>query len=127
MARACGVHDPGLTGALAVLTFAPRRFAGSASIVVKSAPTSGASSVLAKLGLGDAAPALGAPTPLETEIAIISSRALVGGVIDSLHLQADVTSPRSVTGATSSRGFSWRARSPKVTYSVEQLPVRSTG
>lgn len=86
----------GTAAGVAVLMFAPRRFAGSASIVVKAAPTSGAGSVLAKLGLGDAVPGLGAASPLETEVAILSSRALVGHVVDSLKLQASVTTPRSV-------------------------------
>ena len=113
----------GALGGLAVLTFAPRRFAGSASIVVKATPTSGATSVLAKLGLGlgDAAPALGAPAPLETEIAILSSRVLVGGVIDSLQLQADVTSPRSVAGRDVVSQMHLASAFRKVKYTVDQI------
>ena len=64
----------GVLGGLAVLELAPRRFAGTASIVVKVAPASGATSVLTKLGLGDAAPNLGAPAPLGTEVAVLSSK-----------------------------------------------------
>jgi uncharacterized protein involved in exopolysaccharide biosynthesis len=111
----------GILGALAVLAWAPRRFAGSASVVVKSAPSSGATSVLAKLGLGDAAPALGAPAPLETEIAILSSRALVGNVIDSLLLQATVVVPRSVAGRDVVSQLRLASAFPKITYTVEQL------
>ena len=118
----------GALGGLAVLTFAPRRFAGSASIVVKATPTSGATSVLAKLGLGlgDAAPALGAPAPLETEIAILSSRVLVGGVIDSLHLQADVTSPRSVAGRDVVSQLHLASAFRKVKYTVDQISGANT-
>jgi uncharacterized protein involved in exopolysaccharide biosynthesis len=110
----------GALGALAVLVWAPRRFAGSASIVVRAAPTSGATSVLAKLGLGEAAPALGAPAPLETEIAILSSRALVGAVIDSLALQVEVASPRSIAGREVVSHVALRQAFPRVTYDVEQ-------
>jgi Uncharacterized protein involved in exopolysaccharide biosynthesis len=88
----------GVLGGLAVLELAPRRFAGTASIVVKVAPASGATSVLTKLGLGDAAPNLGAPAPLGTEVAVLSSNALLGRVIDSLELQARVLSPPSLAG-----------------------------
>jgi uncharacterized protein involved in exopolysaccharide biosynthesis len=111
----------GALGGLAVLAFAPRRFAGSASIVVKGTPTSGATSVLAKLALGDAAPALGAPTPLETEIAILSSRVLVGAVVDSLHLQVDVRSPRSVAGRDVVSRVHLTSAFRKAKYTVDQI------
>jgi len=93
----------GALGAIAVLMFAPRRFAGTASVVVKTAP------------------APGAPAPLETEVAILSSRALVGPVIDSLGLQVDVTSPRSVAGRDVVGQSRLKSAFPKVTYAVEQL------
>jgi uncharacterized protein involved in exopolysaccharide biosynthesis len=81
---------------IAVLLFAPRRFGGSASLVVRSSQSGGAG-LLSKLGLGDAAPAaLSSQSPIETEVGIVSSRALVGRVVDSLELQAAVKSPKSV-------------------------------
>ena len=111
----------GILGAVAVILWAPRRFAGAASIVVKTAPTSGATSILAKLGLGDAGPALGTPAPLETEVAILSSRALVGAVVDSLLLQADVTSPPSVTARDVLASIRLAPAFRKATYRVTQL------
>lgn len=115
---ACAVL--GAVAGAAVLTWAPRRFAGSASLVVKSTPTSGASSMLARLGLGDAAPALGAPAPLETEVAILSSRALVGPVIDSLELQAEVLSPRSIAARDVVARMRLLDAFSKIKYTVEQ-------
>jgi uncharacterized protein involved in exopolysaccharide biosynthesis len=82
-------------GAL-ILRYAPRRFASSASIIVRSSPTSGASSMIAQLGLGSAAPIIGGAAPLETELSILTSRALIAPIVDSLELGATITSPRSM-------------------------------
>jgi uncharacterized protein involved in exopolysaccharide biosynthesis len=89
----------GVLTAVGVILYAPRQFSSSASIIVRAAQGNGASSVLSKLGLGDAVPGLGgAASPLETEVAVLQSRTMVGQVVDSLELQADVTSPASVAG-----------------------------
>ena len=83
--------------AAAVLLWAPRRFDGAASIVVRSA-SDASSSLLGRIGLPtDLAPAaLGnaIKSPLETELQILESRAVLGAVIDSLGLQVRVISPR---------------------------------
>jgi tyrosine-protein kinase Etk/Wzc len=87
----------GTAAAVAVVLWAPRRFDGAASIVVRSAPDAG-SSLLGRLGLpAELAPAgLGGAlkSPLETELQILESRAVLGAVSDSLGLQVRVLSPR---------------------------------
>ncbi|HEY6829713.1 MAG TPA: Wzz/FepE/Etk N-terminal domain-containing protein [Gemmatimonadaceae bacterium] len=79
-----------------LLLFGPRRFEAASSIVVRSQQASGAS-LLAKLAGGpDGAAGLlqaGASSPLETEVQILSSRELVGRVVDSLRLQVEVRAP----------------------------------
>jgi uncharacterized protein involved in exopolysaccharide biosynthesis len=83
--------------ALAIITFAPRQFQGTTSVVVKASPT-GAGSLLARFGMSggsddDAIGGLaggllpGMKTPLETEIQILSSRAVAAAAVDSLRLQ----------------------------------------
>jgi len=86
----------GLAG-FAILELASPKFGGSASVVVRASQNGGAS-LLSKLGLGDATPALSgaASSPIETEVAILSSRALMAKVVDSLDLDIDVRSPRGV-------------------------------
>ena len=79
-----------------LLLFGPRRFEGTSSIVVRSSQGSRAS-LLAKLAGGaDGAAGLleaGSSSPLETEVQILSSRELVGRVVDSLRLQVQVGAP----------------------------------
>ena len=83
---------------LLVLLFAPRRFDGSATAIIRATPEAGGS-MLAKLGeagAGGGAAALlggGITPPIETDIQILSSRSVVGAVVDSLHLQVEVRSP----------------------------------
>ncbi|MBA3671635.1 MAG: hypothetical protein H0W68_06380 [Gemmatimonadaceae bacterium] len=82
--------------ALAIILFGPRRFDGVATAVVRTAPDPG-SSLLAKVGdaAGGAAALLGggASTPIETELQILSSRAVASAVVDSLHLQVEPRAP----------------------------------
>lgn len=84
-----------------LLLFGPRRFEGVSSIVVRSQQSSGAS-LLAKLAGGaggEGAAGLlqaGSSSPLETEVQILSSRELVGRVVDSLRLQVQVRAPDGI-------------------------------
>ena len=84
-----------------LLLFGPRRFEAASSIVVRSQQASGAS-FLAKLAGGaggDGAASLlqaGSSSPLETEVQILSSRELVGRVVDSLRLQVEVRAPDGI-------------------------------
>ena len=91
-----------LTGglvALLVILFVPRRFDGGASAIIRATPEAGGS-LLSRLteggGAGAGAASLlgaGANAPIETDIQIMSSRAVIGTVVDSLLLQVEVRSP----------------------------------
>ncbi len=107
--------------ALLLILFGPRRFSGSASVVVKSSAGLGGSLLSRVAGEvagggssgsggggggggeviagGVSAVLGGAGSPLETDIQILQSRAVLGAVIDSLNLQVQ---PRSPTGLPSS-------------------------
>jgi len=89
--------------ALAVMLWAPPKYSASSSVVMRMG-SDPSGSLLSKLsgGLGDVAgSALSAATksPTETEIQILSSRAVAGRVVDSLRLQARVTVPRGIPAA----------------------------
>jgi uncharacterized protein involved in exopolysaccharide biosynthesis len=93
----------GALGAVAIVLWAPPKYLGSASVVMKIA-SDPSTSLLSKLsgGLGDVAgSALSSATksPTETEIQILSSRAVGGRVVDSLRLQVRVTAPRGIPAA----------------------------
>jgi uncharacterized protein involved in exopolysaccharide biosynthesis len=94
--------------AVAVLLMAPRQFQASTSVVVKSSPLS-AGSLLSGAALGGENGALGAMaggllpgsrTPLETEMQILSSRAVAAAVVDSLRLQARVRGGTALPAAS---------------------------
>jgi tyrosine-protein kinase Etk/Wzc len=104
--------------ALLLILFGPRRFSGSASVVVKS--SAGMGSLLSRVAgevvgggansngggaggeviAGGVSAVLGGTgSPLETDIQILQSSAVLRAVIDSLHLQVQ---PRSPTNLPSS-------------------------
>ena len=89
---AVGFTALGVGLAIAVILFAPRKYTGVGTIVIKAGggSASGGSSILSQVtGLGDISSGLlGAKSQMETEIEILSSRAVVGEVVDSLFLQA---------------------------------------
>ena len=102
--------------ALLLILFGPRRFSGSASVVVRSSAGLGGSLLSRVAGevvgggsndggsggeviAGGVSAVLGVGgSPLETDIQILQSRAVLGAVIDSLELQVQ---PRSPTGMPS--------------------------
>jgi len=91
----------GALAALAIILWAPRKYSASATVVMKISADAG-TSLLSKLsgGVGDAAGGVLSSvtkSPTETEIQILSSRAVGGRVVDSLRLQARVTSPRGAS------------------------------
>lgn len=91
-----GLFAGGLVASLVIL-FGPRRFDAGASAIIRSAPEPGAG-LLSRLSDGagaGAASLLGASAsaPIETDIQILSSRAVVGTVVDSLLLQVEVRTP----------------------------------
>lgn len=107
---------------LLVILFGPRRFSGSASVVVKSSAGIGGS-LLSRVagevvggGSGDgggsgeviaggvSAVLGGVGSPLETDIQILQSSAVLGAVIDSLHLQVEPRSPGNLPASAFVRG-----------------------
>ena len=92
----------GVLAALAVLVFAPPKYSASSSLVMRMG-SDPSSSLISRLsgGLGDAAAGVLSSTksPTETEIQILSSRAVIGPVVDSLRLQARITKPRGIPPA----------------------------
>lgn len=93
----------GLALALAIIVFVPKRYEGTATVVLKTAEPLSALRGLGALGGalgGDAAGAVGGlRAPIETELQILNSRALATTVIDSLKLQARVKKPHGVPAA----------------------------
>jgi uncharacterized protein involved in exopolysaccharide biosynthesis len=114
--------------ALVLILFGPRRFSGSASVVVKS--SSGMGSLLSRVAgevagggssgsgggaggeviAGGVSAVLGGTgSPLETDIQILQSSAVLGAVIDSLNLQVQPRSPSNLP----SRAFVREAHLPR--------------
>ena len=91
-----GTAIVGILAAGAVLLWAPRRFQGAASVVLKSA-SDPSTSLLGRLGIPtDIAPSTltgSLKSPLETELAVLQSHAVLGAVSDSLGLQVRVLEP----------------------------------
>jgi tyrosine-protein kinase Etk/Wzc len=89
----------GVAIAAALLAYGPRRFAGGATVLLRSGSDAGGS-LLSRLGVpAELAPAgLGAAmkSPMETELQIVGSRAVLGAVSDSLGLQVRVLAPGGV-------------------------------
>ena len=87
----------GLLAAVAALLFLRPQFEGTATVLLKSTEEGGSSlaSRMGALPAGLLAPAVSASlgSQLETEVAILSSRAVLGRVVDSLGLQARVLRP----------------------------------
>ncbi|MGE5102927.1 MAG: GumC family protein [Deltaproteobacteria bacterium] len=108
----------GAVAALAVVLWAPPKYSASATVIMKISSDPG-TSLLSKLAgeAGDAAGSMlssATKSPTETEIQILSSRAVGGRVVDSLRLQARVTTPRGIPPArlidSLSLGGSFRSR-----------------
>ena len=98
----------GLAAAAGVLAFAPKRFAGGATVLLRSA-NEGGCSLLSRLGVpAELAPAsLGSAmkSPMETELQLLASNAVLGTVSDSLGLQVRVLEPAGVAP--------WRLLTPR--------------
>ena len=86
----------GAAMALALLLFAPPRFTGRASVLIRSASADAGGGLLGKLtgmgGISDLG-GLGAAAALETELQVLRSRSTVERVVDSLQLQFRVRKP----------------------------------
>lgn len=102
----------GVFGAVAIILFAPERFAGKSSVLVRSSALEAGGGLLAKVtgisaltgtdlgGLGGGG--------METELQVLKSRSLAERVVDSLRLQVRVRSPRDVAPATLVRELTLR-------------------
>ncbi|HEY0994977.1 MAG TPA: hypothetical protein VGD77_03200 [Gemmatimonadaceae bacterium] len=93
----------GLAMGLAVLLLAPSRFSGRTLLLIRTAPD--ATSLVARRASGGLAGLLpgglgGSDEELATELTLLSSRSVVGAVVDSLRLQAiparDHVQPREI-------------------------------
>ncbi|MDP3772820.1 MAG: Wzz/FepE/Etk N-terminal domain-containing protein, partial [Gemmatimonadales bacterium] len=86
----------GLLAAVAALLVVRRQFEGTATVLLKSAQEAGGS-LVSRMGLpADLLPAslsTSLRSQIETEIEVLSSRAVIGRVVDSLGLQARVLEP----------------------------------
>jgi uncharacterized protein involved in exopolysaccharide biosynthesis len=88
----------GIVAAVAVDLFAPRQYTARATVILK--PGAGGTSVAEAAGIGGLAGGLlGNKSSMETELQIMSSRAVVGQIVDSLRLQAIVQAPKPIASA----------------------------
>ena len=101
----------GMLAALAVVMLARRQYTGTGSIILKVGSSTSSSAIIGQVtGLGDITSGLlGGKSQLETEIEIMSSRAVAGDVVDSLRLQARIfsdpmVSPRAALQALEAPG-----------------------
>jgi uncharacterized protein involved in exopolysaccharide biosynthesis len=116
----------GVIGAAAVVLFAPRRFDGKASVLVRSATPGGASVVGRLTGIGElmgglASGALG--SGVETELQVLRSRALAGQVVDSLRLQFRVRQPARTPPVAMIESASLEPSFAPRKYSFERTPA----
>jgi tyrosine-protein kinase Etk/Wzc len=90
----------GVLGALAVLLFAPREFEGKATLLARAGGTETGGSILGRItsigSLMSGGAFGGLPSPFESELQVLRSRAVAGRVVDSLQLQFSVRSPRGL-------------------------------
>lgn len=78
----------GIAAATLIILFAPRKYTGVTTVILKSGGPTGSSVLSQVTGLGDiTAGLLGGKSPMETEIEVLSSRSVVGSVVDSLRMQ----------------------------------------
>jgi uncharacterized protein involved in exopolysaccharide biosynthesis len=87
----------GVLGAAAVTLFAPRRFEGKATLLARAGSSETGGSILGRItsigGLMSGGAFGGLPSPFESELQVLRSRAVAGRVVDSLQLQFSVRSP----------------------------------
>lgn len=86
----------GVAAALAALWLVPAEYEARSTVLVRES-SGGAGSALSRLsGLADLVPGMGGMgTSLDTEVEILTSRAVIGDAVDSLGLQVMVRTPRS--------------------------------
>ncbi|MDF1502333.1 Wzz/FepE/Etk N-terminal domain-containing protein, partial [Roseisolibacter sp. H3M3-2] len=122
----------GVAAAGAVLAWAPRRYEGAATVLLRSAQDAGGS-LLGRLGVpAELAPGgLGSAlkSPMETELEILASNSVIGRVSDSLGLQVRVLSPagRAPWTLLAPRAYAGSFRKVKLTFEREGAGYRVRG
>lgn len=91
----------GIVVATLIILFAPRKYTAGGTIVIKPDASGSGSSLISQVtGLSDVtAGLLSRGSSLETEIGVLSSRAVIGEVVDSLRLQGRMRAPSPVPTA----------------------------
>lgn len=89
----------GLALAIAAVWVLPARYEASSTVLMRDSNAGGSSALSQLSGLADLVPGMGGiggmGTTLETEIKILTSRAVIGDAVDSLGLQVRVGEPKS--------------------------------
>lgn len=106
-----GCVAAGLALAWGVNTFAGRSYEGKATLLLRSAPAGAVAALGGKDGgsAGGLASVLGMSSAFDTEKEILTSRSVIGAVVDSLGLQATVTEPAGTPLARVVSSASWPA------------------
>lgn len=120
----------GALAAVSVLLFYPPRFDGQALVLIRTTSADPTSLVKNKLGpLSELMPSAlggGADEELATELSLLSSRAVLGAVVDSLRLQAVPKDPSRVPPSTivdSARYFGrFKPATAKLVSGANRLP-----
>jgi tyrosine-protein kinase Etk/Wzc len=109
----------GAAAAVAVIKWAPPRFTGTASVEMRN-NNDRSGGILGQLGgaaLGGASALLtGSKGALDTEAGLISSRVMVGEVVDRLRLQARIIEPRGIAPSTVVASYALPGTFRPVTY-----------
>ncbi len=125
----------GVVAATAVILYVSPTFSGKASIVLKTGNSGNASSTLAAAigsladagGGGGGGSVLQAMKPgVETEVEILQSRALVGEIVDSLALQAQITKPRATAATRVLSALSLPGSFKQRQYTFSAIPAGAT-
>jgi uncharacterized protein involved in exopolysaccharide biosynthesis len=104
------------------LVLAGRKFDGRASILLRSGGSSAGASLLSQVqGLsGGLVSGVGGSSQMQTEVAILQSRAVAARVVDSLRLQARVKQPAGIASASVIDSLALATSFVPVTYHFER-------
>jgi uncharacterized protein involved in exopolysaccharide biosynthesis len=114
----------GLALAVAILLFAPRRYKAETTVLLRDNPEAGSSLAGSSSGdegisLGNLAEVLSLGSAYDTEVEILTSRAVLERVADSLALQARVTTPEALPSWHVFEAISYPRNAPAESYEFE--------
>jgi uncharacterized protein involved in exopolysaccharide biosynthesis len=114
----------GLALAVAILLFAPRRYKAETTVLLRDNPEAGSrlggsSSGEDGISLGNLTELLSLGSAYDTEVEILTSRAVLERVADSLQLQARVTSPEALPSRYVFESLSYPRNAPAEEYEFE--------